>query len=203
MKKIFFNICIVALATSGIFAQKVTFPVDNRGRICFTNEYQTDLSKVELMESVSAWAVTTFRTNDVIFSKDEAKGEIMVNGNVKSKSSYNPFACTFNEYVNFVIKFVVDEGKIAYTLYRPILTETYAGYGTNSKTSNMDDMYTSYMQAYSNINAAKNNPSLSKRDQKAIIKAAETVINETEERLGEAAKSLLNVTKILEYELFR
>lgn len=203
MKKIFFTICIVALATCGMFAQKVTFPTDNRGRICYTNEYQTDLSKVELMESVSAWAVTTFHTNDVIFSKDEAKGEIMVNGNVKSKSSYNPFAGAFNEYVNFVIKFVVNEGKIAYTLYRPTLTETYSGYGTNSKTSNMDEMYTSYVQAYSNIDAAKNNPSLSKKDQKAIIKDAETLIKETEESLEEASKSLLDVTKVLESNLFR
>ena len=203
MKKYLLTICVVALAIGGVFAQKVTLPTDNKGRICFTNEYETDQSKVELMEGINAWAVTTFHASDVVFSKDEAKGEMMVNGNVKSKSSYNPFAGAFNEYVNFVIKFVVDEGKIAYTLYRPTLTETYAGYGTNSKTSNMDDMYINYVQAYNNIKDAKNDPTLAKKDQKAIIKDAENVIKETEESLEKAAESLVNVTKLLESNLFR
>lgn len=203
MKKIFVTICILALAISGAFAQKVTFPTDDKGRICYTNEFKTDQSKAELMENVSSWAVTTFQTNNAVFSKDEAKGEIMVNGSVKSKSAYNPFAGAFNEYVNFVIKFVVDDGKIAYTLYRPTLTQTYAGYGTNSKTSNMDDLYATYVKAYENINAAKNNPSLSKKEQKSIIKEAEDVIDEIEDSLVEAADALRNVTGMLESNLFR
>ena len=190
MKKIFVTICILALAISGAFAQKVTFPTDDKGRICYTNEFTTDQSKVELMEGVNSWAVTTFHKSDAVFSKDEAKGEILVNGTVKSKSAYNPFAGAFNEYVNFVIKFVVDEGKITYTLSRPTLTETYSGYGTNSKTSNMDDMYTNYIQAFANIEAAKNDPTLAKKDQKAIMKEAKDVIEDTEESLGEAAEAL-------------
>jgi len=202
MKKIFVTICIVALAISGVFAQKVILPTDNKGRICFTNEYETDQTKAELFESVSAWAVTTFNS-DAVFSKDEAKGEVMVNGTAKSRSWMNPFAGYFNEYVKFVIKFALEDGKITYTLYRPTLTETYAGYGSNSKVTNMDDLYSNYVQAYESIDAAKNNPSLSKKDQKAIIKEAESVIKDTEESLEEAAAAMSNVTKILESNLFR
>ena len=202
MKKFFVTICIVVLATSGVFSQKVSFPTDDKGRSSYSNEFTTDQSKAELFESASAWAVTTF-TSDAVFSKDEAKGEVMVNGSAKSRSWMNPFAGYFNEYVKFVIKFVLEDGKITYTLYRPTLTETYSGYGSNAKVSNMDDMYTNYVQAYANINAAKNNPSLSKKEQKAIIKEAEEVIDDTEESLEEAASALLNVTKMLESNLFR
>jgi hypothetical protein len=67
----------------------------------------------------------------------------------------------------------------------------------------MDDLYSNYVQAYESIDAAKNNPSMSKKDQKAIIKEAENVIKETEESLEEAAAALLNVTKVLESNLFR
>ena len=203
MKKIFATICIVALAISGLFAQKVTFPTDEKGRICYTNEFVTDQTKAELFESVNTWAATTFRSRDAILSKDENKGEVMVSGSTKSRSWYNPFAGTFNEYTNFVIKFMVEDGKITYTLYRPTLTETYAGYGSNSKTTNMDDMYTSYVQAYSNIDAAKNNPSLSKKEQKSIIKEAQEIIEDSEESLEEAGAAMLNVTKMLEDNLFR
>lgn len=203
MKKIFVTVCIVALAICGAFAQKVAFPTDDKGRISYTNEFKTDQSKAELIEGISSWAVTTFHTNNAIFSKDETKGELMINGSVKSSSSYNPFAGAFNEYVNFVVKFVVDEGKIAYTLYRPTLTKTYSGFGSNSTTANMDDMYTNYVQAYESINAAKSNPSLSKKEQKSIIKQAEEVIDETEDSLEEAAKALHSVTSMLESNLFR
>ena len=202
MKKFFVTICIVALATSSVFAQKVSFPTDDTGRICFSNEFTTDQSKAELIESVSAWAVTTFNS-DAVFSKDEAKGEVMVNGSAKSRSWANPFAGYFSEYVKFVIKFVLEDGKIVYTLYRPTLTETYAGYGSNSKVSNMDDMYNNYMQAYANINAAKNNASLSKKEQKAIIKEAQEVIDDTEESLEEAGVAMRTVAKMLESNLFR
>lgn len=203
MKKIFVAFCIVALAISGSFAQKVVFPTDDRGRICYSNEYETDQTKAELFESVCLWPVSTFHSSDAVFSKDEAKGEVMANGTVKSKSAYNPFAGSFNEYVTFVVKFVVEEGKITYTLYRPTLTSTYAGYGTNSTSSNMDDMYANYVQAYANIAAAKSDPTLSKKDAKAIIKAAEAVIKDTEESLAEAEDALRSVIKMLETNLFR
>lgn len=203
MKKIFVAFCAIALTISGAFAQKVIFPTDDRGRISFSNEYETDQSKMELFESANLWAVTTFHSGDAVFSKDEAKGEIMANGTVKSKSAYNPFAGSFNEYVTFVVKFVVDEGKISYTLYRPTLTETYAGYGTNQKTTNMDDMYANYVQAYANIAVAKTDPTLSKKDAKAIIKAAEAVIKDTEESLAEAEEALRSVVNMLESNLFR
>ncbi|MBO4655554.1 MAG: DUF4468 domain-containing protein [Bacteroidales bacterium] len=202
-RKILITLCIVALTMGGGFAQKVIFPTDNRGRICFANEYETDQSKAELFESANLWAVSTFHAGDAVFSKDEEKGEIMANGTVKSKSSYNPFAGAFNEYVTFVIKFKVEEGKIAYTLYRPTITETYAGYGSNSKTSNLDDIYANYIEAYASIEAAKNDPSLSKKDQKNIIKVAESFIKDSEESLEEAYAAMRSVTKMLESNLFR
>ena len=203
MKKVLVTICAIVLTMSGVFAQKVVFPTDDRGRICYTNEFETDQTKAELFESVCLWPVSTFHSSDAVFSKDEAKGEVMANGTVKSKSAYNPFAGSFNEYVTFVVKFVVEEGKITYTLYRPTLTSTYAGYGTNSTSSNMDDMYANYVQAYANIAAAKSDPTLSKKDAKAIIKAAEAVIKDTEESLAEAEVALRSVIKMLETNLFR
>ena len=204
MKKSIFVAFLMLFFTMGsISAQKVVFPTDDKGRIRYTNEYETDQTKAELFESVCLWPVTTFHASDAVFSKDEAKGEVLANGTVKSKSAYNPFAGSFNEYVTFVVKFVVDEGKISYTLYRPTLTETYAGYGTNSKSTNMDDIYANYVQAYANIEAAKNDPTLSKKDAKAIIKEAESVIKDVEESLEEAEEAMRNVTKMLESNLFR
>ena len=202
-KSIFVASLMLILAMGGLSAQKVVFPTDNRGNICFTNEYETDQSKAELFENACLWPVTTFHASDAVFSKDEAKGEILANGTVKSKSAYNPFAGYFNEYVTFVVKFVVSEGKITYTLYRPTLTETYAGYGTNSKSTNMDEIYSNYVQAYANIEAAKSDPTLSKKDAKAIIKEAEKVIKDTEESLEEAEEALRSVVKMIESNLFR
>lgn len=203
MKKLFVTLSIIALAIGGAFAQKVTFPTDNKGRICYTKEFETELTKAELIEDASTWAVTTFHASDAVFSKDEAKGELLVNGAVKSGSAYNPFAGTYNEYVNFVIKFNVQDGKVAYTLYRPTLTETYSGYGTNAKTTNMDDMYISYVQAFANIKDAKENPSISKKDQRSIIRDAEKVIHDYEESLQKASIVIGNVTKDLEKALSR
>lgn len=203
MKKIFAVLCVIAFTVSGVYAQKVVFPTDEKGRICYTNEFETDQSKAELFESCNLWAVTTFHTGDAVFSKDEAKGEVLANGTVKTKSAYNPFAGWFNEYVTFVVKFNVDDGKIKYTLYRPTLAETYAGYGTNQKTFNMDDKYAAYLKAYEDRERAKNDASMSKKEAKSIIKAANELIADMEESLGKAEEGMRDVAKMIETNLFR
>ena len=102
-----------------------------------------------------------------------------------------------------MIKFNVSDGKIAYSIYRPTLAETYAGFGTNQKTYNMDDKYAAYLKAYEDREMAKNDPTLSKKDAKNIIKAADEIIKDSEESLEEAEKSLHEVAKMIESNLFR
>jgi type I restriction-modification system DNA methylase subunit len=97
----------------------------------------------------------------------------------------------------------VTDGKITYTLYKPTLSETYAGYGTNTKTTNMDDLYIEYVKAYANKESAKNDPTLSKKDQKSIIKAADEFIKDKEESLMEAETALRDLIKMMESNLFR
>ena len=203
MKKAFVTLCVVALAISGAFAQKVKFPTDEKGKICFTNEATTTQSKADLFEEISAWSATHFSGSNAIISQDEDKGELLVNGAVKTKSAYNPFSGNHTEVVNFVIKFVVADGKISYTMHRFTLTYNYIGYGTSSNTTSMDQMYINYVQAYDNIKKAKSDPSISKKDQRSIIREAESVINDTEDSLEEAEKELRAVVKSLENSLLK
>lgn len=202
-KSIFAASLMLFFALGSLSAQKVVFPTDSKGNICYTNEFETDQSKAELFESANLWAVSTFKSGDAVFSKDLEKGELLANGTVKSKVAYNPFAGYFQEYVTFIIKFNVSDGKIQYTLYRPTLSETYAGYGTNTKTINMDELYINYVKAYENIANAKTDPTISKKDQKKIIKEAGDFIKDKEESLEKAEESLRDVVKMIESNLFR
>ena len=194
---------MLVFAFGSLSAQKVVFPTDSKGNICFTNEYEADQSKAELFEAANLWAVSTFKSGDAVFSKDMEKGELLANGTVKSKAAYNPFAGYFQEFVTFIIKFNVSDGKIKYTLYKPTLSETYAGYGTNTKTTNMDELYIEYVKAYANKERAKNDPTLSKKDQKSIIKAADEFIKDKEESLMEAETALRDLIRMMESNLFR
>lgn len=203
MKKLLTTLCLVAIFVFGAFAQKTVFPTDDKGNICYTNKYASSQSKAELFEAANLWAVTTFHSGDAVFSKDAEKGEVLANGTLKTRSSYNPFAGWFNEYVTFVVKFKVDEGSIEYTIYRPTLAESYAGFGTNSKTSSLDDKYQTYLKAYADIDAAKKSETMSKKDKKSIIKEAEDIIEDLGDTMEEAEKSLHDLSKMIEQNLFR
>jgi len=204
MKKSFIVAFLMLIFAMGsLSAQKVVFPTDNRGKICYTNEFETDQSKAELFESANLWVVSTFHSRDAVFSKDMEKGELLANGTMRSKSDYKPSVGHFSEYVTFIIKFNVSDGKIQYILYHPTLLETYVGYGTNKKIYDMDELYQEYVKAYESKALAKSDPTLSKKERKSFIKVADDFVKEKEKSLELAADAMQDVVRMLESNLFR
>ncbi len=203
MKKNFIlTLCVFACTLFTVNAQKVNFPT-NDGSVCFTNESNSKYSKAELFESAVSWAVSTFASKDAVISQDLEKGEVLTNGTIKTKSSYNPFAGWFNEYATFVVKFNVSDNHIKYNLYKIKITETYSGYGSSSNTYNLDDRYASFVKAYEDIERVNNDPNISKKDRKTVIKEANDIIEENEDSFIELKKSLQDVINMMEKELFR
>lgn len=202
-RRFILTLSFIALTMCGAFAQKVEFPRNSEGKICYANEFETSKSKSDLFESVNLWIVSTFQTADGIISKDPEKGEIVANGTKQSKASYNPFSGAYNEFVSFVMKFTVSDGKIKYTLDKPTLTGVYVGYGSNQTVSDLEDKYSEYVKAYQDKEAIEKDESLSKKEKKNMIKEKEDVIEDLEDSLTEAANTLREITTMIESSLFK
>lgn len=203
-KRVILTLSFVALAMIGAFAQqKVVLPKNDEGKICYTNEYATNLSKDELFQNVSLWVVSALGSADAIVSKDQEKGEIVANCSKQAKSSYNPFSGSYNEFVSAVITFNVSDGKIKYTMDRPTITGVYVGYGSNKTVTDMEEKYNLYVTACQEKEAIEKDESLSKKERKNLLKEKNEVIEDLEDSLFEAGKSLTEITELIESGLFK
>jgi hypothetical protein len=202
-KRIILTLGVVALAISSAFAQKVTFPLNEDGKIFYSNEFKTDKSKSDLFENVNLWIASNFGSGDAIISKDAEKGEIVANATKQAKSSYNPFSGAYNEFVTVVMKFYVSDGKIRYTLDKPTLTGVYVGYGSKQTTEDMEEKYANYVKAYQEKEAIENDETLSKRDKKNMLKEKEEEIEDMEDSLFEAGNSIQEIVEMIESGLFK
>lgn len=202
-KRILLTLCFVAIAAIGAFAQqKVVLPQNSEGKICYTNEYTTSSSQDELFQNVSLWIVSAIGT-DAIITKDQEKGEIVANCSKQAKSSYNPFSGAYNEFVSAMITFNVSDGKIKYTMERPSITGIYVGYGSRKTVTDMNEKYDAYVTAYQEKEAIEKDESLSKKERKSQLKEKNELIEDMEDSLFEAGKSLTEITEMIESGLFK
>lgn len=169
-----------------IYAQDVTFPINSQGKIEFTGECKSSLSKQELFDRAKIWIAKTFNSTQVIISENASDGIIMVRGAVKGRSSYNPFKGLNTETVGFIMKLTCGEGSINYMISDVELNETYVGYGTNNKVIKVLDRVKELNSAKQEIRNVENDPNKSKKDKKKVAK-------ENSEKIEDISDSLTHI----------
>ena len=159
MKKVIFTLIFSALFCS-VSAQESFFTIESDVAVA-KGTIESPLDQSALFETVKTWIQTS--TKGAQITLDEPKGVITLKDMVQTKSSYNPFAGTFNENMSFTATFTVTNNLVTYEYADLLLTKVYVGYGSKTNIEHFKEVIEKLAAAKEALANAKTNK-LSKKE---------------------------------------
>ncbi|MDR2010655.1 MAG: DUF4468 domain-containing protein [Bacteroidales bacterium] len=194
-------IFIILLATISN-AQDFTFPLNEKGKVEFSETVQSDKSQKELFEITKDWVIAVSSNyKDVVVDEDKEEGYITLKGGMQLSYSFNPFAGQFYNNMSLVMKIKCSDNQYTYTIRNISITTTYVGYGMNNTTCDLSEINKKYDDAKSEIPLVQNNPDLSKKAKKKKIEELEEIIDDNKETLEKVHENVTGLIKSLKDEL--
>ncbi len=178
-------LCLLLLNFSN--AQDYNFTLNKEGKVEFSGIIESTSSSDQMHENLLVW-LSTKNHNIVIDNKEE--GKITTTGDIKSKSTYNPFAGVFEEFTIFILKLNSDNQNFNYVITDIKIKETYMGYGNNYRTTDIEEKIELLEEAKIKIKKAESDETLKRKQRKDIIEENNDIIENTTETLNKAYQVL-------------